>query len=106
MKKTLLLYLCFVLSCGLLNAQFGSSNQQLINGSLIFSPNSSKSQPNFSNQQNNLFLGLGFGYGRFNKKNILTFFSLGYNYSNFKNLDNNQEESNIVTGKQIGRAHV
>lgn len=106
MKKTLLLYLCFVLSCGLLNAQFGSSNQQLINGSLIFSPNSSKSQPNFSNQQNNLFLGLGFGYGRFYKKNVLTFFSLGYNYSNFKNLNNNQEVTTVGNGFNIGYRQV
>ncbi|MEO0065925.1 MAG: hypothetical protein RI983_1251 [Bacteroidota bacterium] len=106
MKKTLLLFLCFVLSCGLLNAQFGSSNQQLINGSLIFSPNSSKSQPNFSNQQNNLFLGLGFGYGRFYKKNVLTFFSLGYNYSNFKNLNNNQEVTTVGNGFNIGYRQV
>jgi len=106
MKKTLLLTFSFFLFSGLLKAQFGSINQQLINGSIILSPNSSKSQPNFTNQQNNLFLGLGFGYGRFNKKNILTFFSLGYNYSNYKNLNNNQEVSNVGNGFNVGYRQV
>ncbi|WP_026751855.1 hypothetical protein [Sediminibacterium sp. C3] len=55
MKKTLLLTLSLSLCSGLLKAQFGSVNQQLVNGSIILSPNSSKSQPNFTNQQNNLF---------------------------------------------------
>lgn len=102
MKKPLLLILFFVLFCGLLNAQFGAPNQQLINGSFTLSPNSNKSQPNFTNQQNNLFLGLGFGYGRFYKKNVLTFFSLGYNYSSNKNINSNQEILNLGNGFNIG----
>jgi hypothetical protein len=102
MKKTILLTISLVLFYGLLNAQFGEVNQQLLSGSFNLSPNSSKSQPNFSSQQKNLFLGVGIGYGRFVKKNILTFFSLGYNYSSNKNINNNQEVSNLGNGLNIG----
>ncbi len=102
MKKTLLLTISFFLICGLVNAQFGEVNQQLLSGSFNLSPNSSKSQPNFSSQQKNLFLGVGIGYGRFIKKNVLSFFSLGYNYSSNKNINNNQELSNLGNGLNIG----
>lgn len=106
MKKPLLLTLTLVLFCGLLKAQFGASNQQLIAGSLTLSPNSSKSQPNFTNQQNNLFWGVNFGYGRFHKKNVLSSFSFGYNYSSNKNISNNQEVSNVGNGFSIGYRQV
>lgn len=90
----------------LANAQFGEVNQRIINGSFNLSPNSSKTQPNFSNQQKNLFLGVGIGYGRFIKKNVLSFFSLGYNYSSNKNINNNQEVSNVGSGFSAGYRQV
>ncbi|WP_295233828.1 hypothetical protein [Sediminibacterium sp.] len=102
MKKTILLTISFFVLSNLANAQFGQANQQLLSGSFNLSPNSSKSQPNFSSQQKNLFLGVGIGYGRFVKKNVLSFFSLGYNYTSNKNINNNQEVSNVGNGFNIG----
>lgn len=74
MKKTILLTISFFVLSNLVNAQFGEANQQLFSGSFNLSPNSSKSQPNFSSQQKNLFLGVGIGYGKFVKRNVLSFF--------------------------------
>ena len=47
-----------------------------------------------------LFLGLGIGYGRFYKKNVLTFFSLGYNHSNFKNINNTRHRYELADTPQ------
>ncbi len=102
MRKTLRLTISFLFFCGLANAQFGEANQQLLSGSFTLSPNSNKSQPNFTNQQNNLFLGVGLGYGRFIRKNVLSFFSIGYNYNSNKNINNNQEVSNLNNGFNMG----
>lgn len=102
MRKTLHLTISFLFFCGLANAQFGEANQQLLSGSFTLSPNSNKSQPNFTNQQNNLFLGVGLGYGRFIRKNVLSFFSIGYNYNSNKNINNNQEVSNLNNGFNMG----
>lgn len=106
MKKTILLTISFFIISEWANAQFGETNQQLFSGSFNLSPNSSKTQPNFSSQQKNLFLGVGIGYGRFIKKNVLSFFSLGYNYSSNKNINNNQEISNVGNGYSAGYRQV
>lgn len=106
MKKTILLTISFFIISEWANAQFGETNQQLFSGSFNLSPNSSKTQPNFSSQQKNLFLGVGIGYGRFIKKNVLSFFSLGYNHSSNKNINNNQEISNVGNGYSAGYRQV
>ncbi|HPH37899.1 MAG TPA: hypothetical protein PL108_09575 [Sediminibacterium sp.] len=106
MKKTILLTISFFVLSNLVNAQFGETKQQLFSGSFNLSPNSSKTQPNFSSQQTNLFLGISIGYGRFIKKNVLSFYSLGYNYSNNKNINNNQEVSNVGNGFSAGYRQV
>lgn len=106
MKKTILLTISFFIISEWANAQFGETNQQLFSGSFNLSPNSSKTQPNFSSQQKNLFLGVGIGYGKFVKKNVLSFFSLGYNYNNNKNINNNQEVSNVGNGFNAGYRQV
>ena len=106
MKKTILLTISFFIISECANAQFGETNQQLFSASFNLSPNSSKTQPNFSSQQKNIFLGVGIGYGRFIKKNVLSFFSLGYNYSSNKNINNNQEISNVGNGYSVGYRQV
>ncbi len=101
MKKTLLLTIYFFLICGLVNAQYGEANQQLISGTFNLSSFSSRTEPNFSSQQRSSSsgLGVGVGYGKFIKKNVLTVFILDYSNNNTKNITNNQVTSNNVSNR-------
>ncbi len=101
MQKNLLLLSLTILVSVSLSAQFGTANQKIIGGN--FSASAGRSTGTFLlNSPERSQASLGFSYGKFTKKNVLSSVNLSYFFSNIQSQNGITQNANNATGFNLG----